>query len=94
MKQNEVVVFSIEQVRQLVTETTEKVVMEMLKNAHKLNDDILLNVKETCEFMHISRCTLNKWTKDNILPHIRKGGRIFYKKSDIMERKGAQFTKV
>lgn len=75
--------------RQLVMDT----VSEMMRNAHQLNDDCLLTITQACEFMHITRATLNKWTKEKVLPHLKKGKRIFYKKSDIMEKKVVSPTK-
>lgn len=94
MKQPTMVLMTETQLKQLLQETAKETVLEMTKNAHKLNDDVLLTITETCEFMHVSRCTLSKWTKENILPHIRKGGRIFYKKSELLERKNTQYIKV
>lgn len=80
------------ELRQLMVEVAQKAVSEMAKNAHKLNDDCLLTIAETCSFMHITRSTLNKWTRENLISSMKKGGRVFYKKSELLAQKNAHYV--
>jgi excisionase family DNA binding protein len=84
MKQPTMVLMTEAQLAQLMESVVEKTVASMTKNAYKLNDDCLLSVAETCNFMGVTRCTLSKWTDEGIIPRIKKGGRVFYKKSDLL----------
>lgn len=92
MKQPAMVLMTEAQLAQLMEAVVEKTVASMTKNAHKLNDDCLLSVAETCNFMGVTRCTLSKWTGDGIIPRIKKGGRVFYKKSDLLGAKAQQIN--
>lgn len=93
MKPPKMVLMTETELQNMLQETAEKTVLEMTKNAHKLNDDVLFTVSETCEFLHVTRCTLNKWEKDKILLPQRIGSRVFYKKSELLKRQTTQYIK-
>lgn len=95
MKTEQKMVLMTEQdLAQMLAQTVEQTTEKILKNAHKLNDDCLLTIEQTCEFMDTTRATLNTWEKKGILPCIRKGKRVFYRKSDIMQQRAILYPNV
>ena len=49
------------------------------------DEDELLSVEETIEFLKCSKQALWNWRKSGILPSYRLGNRVYYKKSDIFD---------
>lgn len=44
----------------------------------------LMTINKVCEFLHITKPTLHKWTnKDHLVNSIKIGGRVYYKRDDI-----------
>lgn len=54
-------------------------------NVSPADADRLYTRQETAELLDISPQTLNVWEKRNQLKPIRKGARVYFKKSDIMK---------
>ncbi|WP_418604599.1 helix-turn-helix domain-containing protein [Hwangdonia sp.] len=50
--------------------------------SHK-DEEALLTVEETLQFLKCSKQALWNWRKKGILPSYRLGNRVYYKKSDI-----------
>ena len=58
---------------------------EILKNYRPvMNGEIYFSGQEVCELLHISKCTLQQYSDDKILPYIQIGGKIIFKQSDIL----------
>lgn len=53
---------------------------------HKKNEEELLTVEETIDFLKCSKQALWNWRKNGILPSYRLGNRVYYKKSDIFQK--------
>lgn len=49
----------------------------------KEKQESLLTSKEACEFLRCSKPTLSRWKNAGIVPHVRIGRNIRYRKSDI-----------
>lgn len=47
--------------------------------------DKLMDTKELCEYMHKSKSTIYRITNDRLVPHIKQGNRIYFRKRDIDE---------
>lgn len=47
--------------------------------------DELMDTKELCEYMHKSKSTIYRITNDRLVPHIKQGNRIYFRKRDIDE---------
>ncbi|WP_053970846.1 helix-turn-helix domain-containing protein [Mangrovimonas sp. ST2L15] len=54
--------------------------------SEKNNEDDLLTVDETLSFLKCSKQALWNWRKSGILPSYRLGNRVYYKKSDILNK--------
>ena len=44
-----------------------------------------MDTKELCEYMHKSKSTIYRITNDRLVPHIKQGNRIYFRKRDIDE---------
>ncbi len=60
-------------------------VMAEKPQEEKIHDEILLTTNEACEFLRCSKPTLHRWKKEGIVPHIRIGANIRYRKSDLQK---------
>ena len=47
--------------------------------------DILLSRKKAARFLDVSVRTVDRWTRENFIPHIRLGGRVLYSKRKLLE---------
>lgn len=45
----------------------------------------ILSIKEAAEFCKVSRVTLNRWMKENLISCIKIGGRVLFLKSQLVE---------
>lgn len=45
--------------------------------------EIVLNAKEAAAYLNISAPTLHKWKREGTIPFYKKGGRVFFKKSEL-----------
>lgn len=63
------------------------VIVEVVKGSETESQESLLSPSETCQLFapRISKTTLAKWTKAGTLKSYRIGGRLFYKRSEILE---------
>lgn len=50
------------------------------------DEEELLTVEETINFLKCSKQALWNWRKSGILPSYRLGNRVYYKKSDIFKK--------
>lgn len=49
------------------------------------NSNQILSAKQAAEFLDISLPTLHKWKRKGMIPFHQKGGRIFFKKSELIK---------
>lgn len=49
------------------------------------DDDQLITKAEACHFLDRCDSTLSKWAQRGILVPIRRGGQLYYRKSDVMK---------
>lgn len=52
---------------------------------HIVKEEEYFTIKETTEFLHVSKSTLDNWNKSGYLCKREVGGRRLYKKSDVEE---------
>lgn len=48
-------------------------------------EDVFLTTEEACKMARVSRPTLHRWKSNGLLPFIKVGKNIRYKKSDLTE---------
>ncbi|MEN7549289.1 helix-turn-helix domain-containing protein [Rapidithrix thailandica] len=68
-------------VREVVRDEISK---QNFKQEEKEEKDELLTIEQACEFLDVSRTTIVQWRKKGILTWIRRGRRVYFKKSDLM----------
>ena len=62
---------------------------------NKKNEKELLNVREACELLDISRSALNKWKSENKIPYKRLGKRIYFNRKDLLDAlKDSDYKKI
>lgn len=59
--------------------------VEVVKNVQPIIDKDLLTRNEAKDFLKISLPTLNNWTKKGMIKSYGIGGRVYYKKNEILE---------
>ncbi len=47
------------------------------------DEEVLYTTDEACKILKCSKPTLHRWKKEGIIPHVRIGSNIRYKKSDL-----------
>lgn len=60
-------------------------VMAEKPQEEKTPEEQLLTTNEACEFLRCSKPTLHRWKKEGIVPHVRIGSNIRYRKSDLQK---------
>lgn len=66
-------------------EEISKTVSKATKQAFdKLDNDKLLSQTEASKFLGVAKSTIIRWEQQNRIKPSRIGGRIFYKKSDLL----------
>ena len=95
MKQNKtnlLVQLNVGDLQQLIMDAVKKE-LDNLKNliqmdpkdSEKHNSDIISR-KEVCEILQVSLPTLHNWNKSGILKNSRIGRRVYYLKSEVLEK--------
>jgi len=60
--------------------------LEQQNNGNASNDDTLLSIKETAQFLGVNQATIHEWKWNGSLPFKRIGGRVYILKSDLLKR--------
>ncbi|UYW01768.1 helix-turn-helix domain-containing protein [Flavobacterium agricola] len=72
-----------EQLKEVVSEAVKVQLEDFKKSFEKAKDENLLNSDEAADFFKISKVTLWRWRKDGTVPFLRKGSKVYFKRSDI-----------
>ena len=89
----------IDSVSEIVAERTYDKLEEKLQHSQRIqkvsqssalvssgdDDDQLITKAEACHFLDRCDSTLSKWAQRGILVPIRRGGQLYYRKSDVMK---------
>lgn len=81
---------TIEKLKSIIGETVEKVVKKLLLETRVPNepiktDDQLLTRDEVMKMLKISHSTLYHYQREGIIPFLKIGNRVYFKKKDILE---------
>jgi hypothetical protein len=81
------IIFSGVSAQELV-ELFRPILKEEVKSIVDSKEEALLSPAETCKVFvpSITKATLNTWTKKGMIQEHRIGGRVFYKRSEIIEK--------
>jgi hypothetical protein len=72
-----------------IVEMIKPLIVEAIREALQEKEEKLLSPAEVCKIFvpAISKTTLAAWTKQGLLKEYRIGGRVYYKFSEIIERR-------
>jgi len=76
-------IWTSEDLQKLLEVTIEKTIDRKLSQLNNDAKESLLTIDETAKFFKISKMTLCTWRKKGLVKGIRKGGRIYFKRSDL-----------
>lgn len=73
-----------------IEKAVERAVNKAFQSMHKepapvkeADDEVLYTTDEACKILKCSKPTLHRWKKEGIIPHVRIGNNIRYRKSDL-----------
>lgn len=75
-----------ELIKKIVKEEVEKQLADLHHEEPEPAEEKLLTTAEACEYLRVSKPTLHRWKRENIIPHVRLGGNIRYKLSDLIKK--------
>lgn len=87
MERTFLVNFSEEDFKALLKEALRELLIEMLPNAQSLPD--VLNVKEAAEYLRMKITTLYEKTSRKLIPHFKKGNKLYFYRDELREWIGA-----
>ncbi|MCA9735137.1 MerR family transcriptional regulator [candidate division KSB1 bacterium] len=74
-----------EELREWITSAVADEFEKKVEPSNNIPDEVLLTRKEVAKLYHTSFVTLRQWEKVGIIPRpIRKGTRVFFRKSDVL----------
>ena len=85
MDKKELFIISKNDIEEIVSKITSKVVYAIKEESKANNEDEILSVSETCNKYGVSKSTLWRWEKSKYLIPVRMGSKCFYKKTDIIK---------
>jgi len=73
--------------KQELSELIDKSVLSAILKKDRIREhsDEILNSKQAAELLDISLPTLHKWKKEGQIPYHQKGGRIFFKRNELIK---------
>ena len=76
---------SHDDLKALISEAVRVAVKQTLPFSVREGDDDLLKIEQVAELLCVSISTVARWKKRGQLKFLRMGGRIYFRKSDVME---------
>ena len=81
---SKLIITTAEELKQLIQET---VSIEMKKVFDEIKPDDLLDIIQVADIFGVSKKTIHVWKKEGIIPFHKYGGKLRFKRSEIMEAK-------
>lgn len=75
-----------ELIKKIVKEEVARQLADLHHEEPHQAEEKLLTTAEACEFLRVSKPTLHRWKREDIIPHVRLGGNIRYKLSDLIKK--------
>lgn len=67
--------------KELIKDSVSEILTENATN--KKDQNFYLNIKEACDFLNLARPTIYSLTSKRKIPFIKKGKKLYFKKSDL-----------
>lgn len=75
-----------EMIRKIVEEEVSRQLADLHHEEPHQAEEKLLTTNEACEFLRVSKPTLHRWKRENLVPHVRIGNNIRYKLTDLIKK--------
>jgi excisionase family DNA binding protein len=73
--------FSKREFKEFLKESMNEILNE--KNSRNKSEDVYINLKDACEFLNLAKPTIYTLTSKRLIPFIKKGKKLYFKKSDL-----------
>lgn len=81
--QTALIVLTPDELTQLIEKTVKKCLLDYEFETNK--EDQLLKIEDVCKLLKVSKATINKRKRKNIIPWYSIESRVFFKKSEVLE---------
>ncbi|WP_340153440.1 helix-turn-helix domain-containing protein [uncultured Marivirga sp.] len=85
MKQQVMISMTTDDLENLIIAGVIKGLKDLKSQKSDSSENDLLSRQETASLLKISLVTLSEWTKTGILQSYQVGGRVYYKKSEVIQ---------
>ena len=85
---------SIEELRQIIREELKTVLLEFMQPGNGSPLEEIMTIDVAAKFLSLSKSRIYKLTSGREIPHSKKGKRLYFKRSELIEwiSKGKQMT--
>ena len=84
MKSEVLITLSISEFKDIITQGVTEVLGSHKEAEKPVSDLELLSIKQVCELLKISKVTLHKWKRQGKIPFHRLAGKVYFKKSEVL----------
>ncbi len=82
MKQQILIHISPDELRKLIDESISKALQAVIGNDRSTEKEFM-DLKEVAVFLKLSEATIYRKTHEKTIPHYKKGGKLYFKRSEI-----------
>ncbi len=82
MKQHVFIQVSLQELREFIHESVSEAI-QASDNTNKSHEKDVMDLKEVAAFLKVSRHTIYRMTHKREIPHYKKGGKLYFKRSEI-----------
>ena len=85
MKENKIVVTTLEELGALIEETVRRVLSEKQTSSEQTNNSypLLLSVKEAAMFLKLAPQTVYGFTSKRLIPFLKRGKKLYFKRTEL-----------
>ncbi len=83
MKQQILITLSTDELRKLIDESVSNALQAAAIGNNTPDDKEIMGVNEVAAFLKVSRHTIYRMTHKREIPHYKKGGKLYFKRSEI-----------
>lgn len=80
---NEIILTTRGELENIILLTVRKVLFEHESSTAELDQDKIFSIKEACIFLNLAQQTLYGFTSRREIPFIKKGKKLYFRKSDL-----------
>ena len=77
--------FSKHEFKELIKECLSEALKEQEPISLEGDSNKLLSIKEASEFLNLARQTIYGFTSQNLIPHTKKGKKLYFNKTELLE---------